>query len=132
MEEQTLTWQILAAYLAVSQGVLAAWAWRRTRSILLTASAFLLVGLPVVTWRLRHDLKDNQVAGVVTHLCAALAGLAYYFAFPALGFLGFEIFEDYEIPWNVVFIILFFGGLGVLNAIDLSVDMRRRTDEPGP
>ncbi len=131
MEEPTLTWQILVAYLAVTQAVLAFWSWRHTRSALLAAGTLLLVGLPVAIWRQRHDLKDNQVAGVVTHVTVSLAALAYVFAFPSLGFLGFEIFEDFEVPWNVVFVMLFFGGLGVLNAVDLAVDMRRRTDESG-
>jgi hypothetical protein len=115
MENTQLAWGILLGVFALFQLVLTAWSFVRLRSILpaLATLLFPFAGLPWTLWKLRDGAKDNQVAGIITYLGVILASAYFLWKVPL----------D-ERPWMVIYTMQFFAGLGVLNIINLSVEMR--------
>jgi hypothetical protein len=116
MTGDTFNYAMLAVFGFLFQAELAIWSHLKLRSWLLTAAVLVLpfAGLPLVLWRLRPATKDNQVGGAVTYL-GIIAGIAFFLK---------TVPQD-EMPWFVIFAMIFFAGLALINIIDLHLKVLR-------
>ncbi len=107
----------LMMFFALFQVILGVWSYMKTRTWWLAAATLVVpfLGLPICLFRLRQSVKDNQVGGAVTYL-SVIVGIAFF-----LWKLPAE-----EIPWMVIFTMEFFAGLGLVNIVNVSVEMRIR------
>jgi hypothetical protein len=110
-----LSWPIVIVSFFLLQMLVSGWVRIVTDSWPLAAAAFFMppVGIPLSLWKMGDRVKDNQVAGALTYV-GFYAGIA---------FLTWKLPVD-EVPWAVIYTMIMFAFVGVLNLIDIAVRMR--------